>query len=190
MIPDELASREPADQLAELWAALQQGRVPRADVREWFCEGVAASVRRSEGLEVSLGLSAAGRRTLHGQLQLIARDQFLLEALSSIAIDETNDWARCRRLAGHIQAFMWGAWPMTRTLADPPASWPTWQRAAFRAAQTGLKVPTSTRGLWDILKKYTPFSVQRRPATVLLPLLQPIACLQPPRPSESKSSDS
>lgn len=187
----EAGTRDPADLLAELWDSLRLGQVPSDDVREWFCTSVAASVRRSESLEISLGLYAPGKRSLHGQLQLIARDHFLLEALSSVALDEVTDWARCKRLSGLVHGFMWHAWPLARTMADPPESWPTWQRAVFRAAQTGVKIPTTPRGLWDILKKYTPFRFQRRPATVLLPLLEPIACLQhSSNRNESKSSAS
>lgn len=171
----------PADLLGQLWAAIDAGQVPSTEVRAWFCEAVASAVRRSEPLDVALGLAAAGEPSLQRYLLMLLRNEYLREALAAVAVDEGADnWTRCRRLSVLIRAFEATTWPHARHLIDAPADWPDWRRAVFKAAQTDMRLPTTPRALWDVLKKAPPYPLQRRPAKVLANLLEPHACPLPP----------
>lgn len=171
------ATDHPADLLAELWSALAVGQVPRDEVRAWFCAGVAGAVRQADPLDAALGIAVSGRHSLRRHLQMLARNEYLLEALRTVAIDEeATDWARCVRLAALIQPFVSTAWPRVRNISEPPTDWPAWKRAAFKAARTGATLPTSARALLDVVRTGGGCSPHKRAAKVLAQFLESNTC--------------
>jgi hypothetical protein len=140
----------------------------------WLADGIARAVRRGDRLDASLGLAAPGQDSMQRKLLAILRNGFLVDAISSVAIDaRISEWSRCKRLAPLLRHFVADVWPRVRMLSGPPCDWPTWKRSTFYAAQTDLDLPTSVRGLHDIVKSTRLYSSHRRAATLLTHLLQP-----------------
>jgi hypothetical protein len=129
-------------------------------VAAWLQRGILEAVRRNETLDQALGLSGRGMESLQARLLRMQRNRHLARARDVVALeDSVKAWARCCRLAPLVKAFMCDTWPSARRLLDPPADWPAWKRSVFRAAQTGLELPRTARGLYGALNEIPPFSL-------------------------------
>lgn len=159
---------DPADLIGNLFAHLVEGHELDVLTREALAVGILRAVRRGESLDAALGLSGAGCRSLQRRLLILQRDRHLLDAVTSCALAEAlTDWQRCCRLAPLIKRFMVTDWPRVRRLSQPPADWPRWKRALFRAAQTDLPLPESGRRLDQIMKQMPTDSLQRKGGMLL-----------------------
>lgn len=158
--------------LAEVFDACIGGRTASPAARAWLAGGIAASIRRSEGLDASLGLAGPGLRTIQRQVLTLQRDMHLLEAIQAVSIDpKTSNWQRCKRLAPLVSQFLSGAWPNVRYLDVPPTEWPLWKFHLFQAARTDIELPCSTRGLYNIVQADARYSIHSRKAKLLAHLL-------------------
>lgn len=162
------------DLLAELVAALQERRPPDPLAHEWLLRGIYALVRgESAGsLDVALGLTRNGAESTPGRVRRIKRDLHLVCALRDVVVDDSvSGWTRCARLAPLVRSFLANTWPRVRNLQEAPAGWPAWKREVFRAAQTGIALPATARGLHKALNEAPACFVHTRRATVLAQLL-------------------
>jgi len=150
---------DPADNLAELFSAVCEGRLPHLLAKRWFIMGVLRVAREGEQLDRALGLKGDGIRTLQRRLMMVRRDRHLRAALQAVALtDGLSDWARCQRLAPLVVGFM-RTWRSTRRLTDPAPDWPAWKREVFRAAQCDIPLPRTAGGLRDVLVRTSPCSL-------------------------------
>lgn len=126
------------------------------------------SVRRGDSLDETLGLAAAGKRSLQRRLLTLQRDQYLCAALAAVCIDENlSGWQRCKRLAPLIMKFDALDWKRARRALHPPSDWPSWKQALFRAAQTDIPLPTTPERLYQIMKSAPQDSFSRKGAMLL-----------------------
>lgn len=139
------------NQLGEMLDALAHGREPSAFARDWLLRGFLAALRRGEPLGQSLGLAGSGKESLQRRVLRMQRNQHLVDAIAAVAIGDVSTWERCTRLARLVRDFEATAWPKARTLAEPGVDWPAWKRSVFRAMQTDLSVPTTAKGLHEVL---------------------------------------
>jgi|GEM_PF-3345333 len=129
---------------------------------------IVASVRRGESLDVSLGLTASGQRSLQTRLLHLKRDEQILMALAAVAVEpDVSTWARCLRLSPLVRAFSDREWRQARLLAEPLPDWPRWKAHIFRAMQTGISLPRSPNGLFYIAQKADACSQNEQGARLL-----------------------
>lgn len=162
------------DLLAELVEALRERRPLDPLVNEWLQRGVYSLVRgESAGsLDVALGLTRNGAESTPGRVRRIKRDLHLVRALRGVVVDDSvSGWTRCVRLAPLVRSFLANTWPRVRNLQDVPDGWPAWKRELFRAAQTGIALPGTARGLHKALNEAPGCFVHTRKARVLAQLL-------------------
>lgn len=158
---------DPADNLAELFSAVQQGRRPHMLAARWFTMGVLRAIREGDSLDGALGLKAAGVPSLKRRFLTMRRDGHLCAALRAVALEDgLSDWARCQRLAGLLPGFA-RAWVHAQRMPEPPADWPTWKCEVFRAAQCGIGWPQSAGGLHALLQRTPPYSLKTDPGNML-----------------------
>lgn len=161
-------SRDPASLIGDLFAHLAIGNVLPAESRELLVIAILRAIREGESIDAAIGLSAAGVRTLRTQLLMLKRDRALLTALGAVALDqEVSNWERCRRLAPLLRRFVAVARPMAGRMSAPPVDWPEWKKAAFAAMTTGLDLPTSARGLDNVVKRMRGYSLRETGANLL-----------------------
>lgn len=108
------------------------------NLARWLADGIERHLQ-GEPLENCLGLDR------HAALKL--RNAALHDAWA--LLDESNDWARARALAGAIKRFR-ATWPglaKRRTHSSGPL-----EDALQRAFSSGQKIPSTPRQLWNLLK--------------------------------------
>lgn len=129
---------------------------------------IVTSVRRGEPIDTTLGLAAAGRRTMQTRLLHMRRDEQLMQAVATVLPDPAlSTWARCMELAPLLRAFVDREWPAVRTQANPRDDWPAWKAHLFRAMQQDLALPRSPRGLYDVVQRAQGYSTQKPGAKLL-----------------------
>jgi hypothetical protein len=157
-----------AEFLGRLFAAAYYRRPLDSLAAECLCKGILKAARTGLGLDAALGISGAGKRSVRQKLLMIRRDLHLVEALRAVTLDEAaTDWQRSQRLAPPLRRFMTEAWPRASQLDAPPNDWPTWKIEVFRAAQTGLRLPRSEIGLYEVLRR-TPHYLAKNAGAILL----------------------
>lgn len=162
----------PDDCLGNLLGALLFGQPLSASAREWAVRGILGSIRRREPLDTSLRLSGRGMDDLAVRLLRVLRDEHLVHALKSVALDDAvTDWRRCIRLAGEVRRFAADTWPKTKRLQAPPADWPAFKKSLWHAAATDCSLPQSARALQDALKRNGGFSQHKTGAKLLASFL-------------------
>lgn len=149
---------DPDALLAELWRSCATGEPAPPEVRAWFADALQALADgHVDALEDALGLVRPGggqKARLARRLRLAARDAHLRAALDAVADRDVPAWERCQRLAEEVQRF-----ERNRPGAAPPAL-PLVRRSLWHAAQIGLPLPASARGLWRALNGIPPCSRQ------------------------------
>jgi hypothetical protein len=155
--------------LGRLFAALVSRRAPLdLAVTEWLLQGLLSAARQGVPLDEALGLAGGGARTLRRRLLTVRRDLHLADALAAVAVvDDVSEWQRCQRLAAQIRRFTSDVWPRAGKWAEPPSDWPAWKTALFRAAQTGIELPTSARAVSAACTRVAPYSRTRDARTIL-----------------------
>lgn len=148
----------PVARLASLLDSLFHSQPITPDVKEWLVTSFLHYLHHGGEypLDRFLGLAPieAGQSSLSTRLGLLKRDLHLIDALQQIGLNESvSRWGRCQRLALENSKFESRTWKLYRHLKDPPASWPEWQQSLFLAYKTGVTVPRTENGLYDILKR-------------------------------------
>lgn len=124
--------------LIELADIAKSGSPLPDNLARWLADGIARHLQ-GEPLESCLGLNR------HATLKL--RNAALYDAW--LMLDEPNDWAKARALAGAIKRFR-AAWP---SLAKRRShSFSPLEEALHRAFASGQKIPSTPRQLWNLLK--------------------------------------
>jgi hypothetical protein len=159
---------DPALVIGDLFAHLHLGSAIPAESREKLVIAILRAIRKGERIDTAIGLSAAGARTLRTRLLMRQRDSALLAALAAVALGEdVSDWERCCRLGPLLRRFVAVARPMSGRLSEPLADWPEWKKAAYVAMKTGLDLPTSPRGLYNVVQRKGQFSSRETGANLL-----------------------
>lgn len=157
-----------AELVGNMLAHLKGERPLDASSRRAWEHCILASVRRGESLDVSLGLTASGQRSLQTRLLHLKRDEQILLALAAVAVEpDVSTWARCLRLSPLVRSFSDREWRQARLLAEPLPDWPRWKAHIFRAMQTGISLPRSPNGLFYIAQKADACSQNEQGARLL-----------------------
>lgn len=154
-----LAPTEPLEMLADLFVSVHEGRPPAVTTADWFVRGMLHAARDGVQMEQAFRLvSSAGGRSgsLARQLKLYQRDQFLLQALDLVALDDVGAWRRCLRLSDELQRFERAEWPANKHRDRPPDQWTALRIALWSALRVGLGVPTTPEGLYRVAKQRGP----------------------------------
>jgi hypothetical protein len=161
------------DRLGLLLGSLSRNEPIPVQAAEWLRQGVIKALRKGEAIDVSLGLSGVGCRSLQGKVWMHQRALQLIRAVQSVAVDEVlSDWQRCVRLAPLVCRFMRSTWPQVIRLDAPLHGWPDWKVHVFYAARTDMRLPTTAAGLHLIVKANAVFPVEKKPATLLAQLIE------------------
>lgn len=149
--------------LGALLAHCEGGEPIPADVRQHLAASIRHCAASGDSLDVSIGLSAPGRRKLATRLAMQRRNAALAAAVRSVALDDRlSDWQRCDRLAPLLSAFAKSLeYRSTRYAEGPPDDWPAWKRHAWHALATDTPIPSTARSLYRVLTQESACSHQK-----------------------------
>ena len=152
-----------------LLAHCETGQPMPPEARQHLAGAIRHCAVTGDRLDRALGLADAGMRSLQTRLALHRRNQHLLDAVRSVALDEgVSDWQRCKRLAPLVTAFAAGReYRATRYAPAPPDGWAAWKRHTWRALATDAGLPSSARQLYEIVRRADAYSLHDRGVNLL-----------------------
>ncbi|CAL94486.1 hypothetical protein [Azoarcus olearius] len=167
--------------IALLLGYCETGAPMPIEARRFMANAIRRTVDTGDAIDVSLGLSARGQRSLQTMVAMQRRNEWLVRAVEAVAAEGVDEWERCKRLAPLLAAFADGhEWRQTRYQIRPPPDWPLWKQHCWWAMATDTQMPTSPAQLRDIVRRNTPYSSHGRQVKMLASRLQMPAC-EPPK---------
>ena len=136
--------------LRRLQVACETGKIP-GDVARWLQSGLGTYIKTGQALDACLGLAGPGQESVTRRFLRSERNRFLCLAIQSAGIDcpLPEKIIRTSKLVVKMESRIW---PIHRSRPELPEKYSDTEKYLFRAFQTGLDVPFSTRQLNRIVK--------------------------------------
>jgi len=133
-----------------LFVAAARRKLPD-DLAEVLMVGLAAYQRGEfKTLDDAFGIRSHGMKSVCYQVKIRERDRLLKQIAELICID-SNKWERAKRLSETIKQFESRILPRLRKKENPKANIPQWQVLLYKCFELDVKVPSSGKGLLNIL---------------------------------------